>query len=152
MAGLDAHWPSWPGLCPQVMLTVSRTGPATLAPPSQAMDIKSEALSCDLHFILCYYVFIVFVRSFISSKITTNSINSVYSEDVKLKKNTKRTINSNTKVSFSNTYSKSSRKISNSINTINNFDKNIKKFYTLNYLGSFKGNNDVEGFLYSRCQ
>ena len=95
-------------------------------------------------------MFIVFVRSIISSKITTNSINSVYSEDVKLRKNTKRTINSNPKISYSNIYSKSSRKISNSINTDNNFDKNIKKFYTLNYLGSFKGNNDVEGFLYSR--
>ena len=91
-------------------------------------------------------------RSLILTKITTNSINSVFSEDVKLRKNTKRILNSNPKISFSNTHSKASRKLSNSINTFNSFDKSSKKFYTLKYLGSFEGNNDVEGFLYSRCE
>ena len=41
-------------------------------------------------------------RSLILTKITTNSINSVLSEDFKLGKNTKRIFNRNPKIKFSN--------------------------------------------------
>ena len=94
------------------------------------------------------YVFIF--RSFKSSKVSS-SINSISSNDVKIRKNTSKS--SNSLISFSNTvvtYTKGSRKLSNNINSFKNNKITNKQFYTLNYLGSFKENNGVKGDLYSR--
>ena len=97
-----------------------------------------------------YFVYVFIFRSFKSSKVSSN-INSISSNDVKIRKNTRST-SSNPLISFSNTvtYTKGSGKLSNNINSFQNSKITKKQYYTLNYLGSFKENNGVKGDLYSR--